>query len=55
MNTTQYATDVLEPYLVPFIYSLPENPEDYQTVEARLRVHVAKLCQECWKKYGITH
>jgi hypothetical protein len=46
MNTTQYATEILEPHLVPFIYSLPGNPEDYQTVEDRLRVHTAKLCQE---------
>jgi hypothetical protein len=54
MNTTQYATEILEPHLVPFIYSLPGNPEDYQTVEDGLRVHTAKLCQEYRKEYGIT-
>jgi hypothetical protein len=54
MNTIQYATEILEPHLVPFIYSLPENPEDYQTIETRFRVHIAKLCQEYQKEYGIT-
>jgi hypothetical protein len=44
MNTTQYATEILEPHPVPFIYSLPGNLEDYQTVEDGLRVHTAKLC-----------
>jgi hypothetical protein len=46
MNTTRYATEVLEPYLVPFLHSLPAHPEDYQTVEDGLWGHTAKLCQE---------
>jgi hypothetical protein len=40
---------------VPFIYSLPENSEDYQTAEARLQVQIAKIFQEYQKEYGITH
>jgi hypothetical protein len=36
-----------------FVYGLPENPGDYQTAEARLQVHIAKLCQEYQKEYGI--
>jgi transposase len=36
------------------IYSLQENPQDYQTVEDGLRVHIEKLCQEYQKEYGIT-
>jgi hypothetical protein len=40
---------------VPFIYSLPKNPEDYQTAEGRLQVHIAKQCPEYQKEYGITH
>jgi hypothetical protein len=53
INTIQYATEILEPHLVSFIYSLVENLEAYQTIEARLRVHFAKLCQEC-QEYGVT-
>jgi hypothetical protein len=53
MNTIQYATGFRELHLVPFIYSLPENPEDYQTAEARMKVHIEKLCQEYQKEYGI--
>jgi hypothetical protein len=55
MNTIQHATKILKPHIVPFIYSLQESPEDYQIVEARLQVHIAKLCQEYQKEYGITH
>jgi hypothetical protein len=54
MNTIRYAAEILESHLVPFIYSLPENPGDYQTGEAKLQVHIAKLCQEYRKEYGIT-
>jgi hypothetical protein len=44
MNTTQYVIKILEPHLAPFIYSLPGNPGDYQTIEDRSRVHTVKLC-----------
>jgi hypothetical protein len=40
---------------VPFIYSLLENPDGYQTAESRLQVHIAKICQEYQKVYGTTH
>jgi hypothetical protein len=55
MDTIQYATEILEPRLVPFIYRPLENPEDYQIAETRLQVHIAKLFQEYQKKYSITH
>jgi hypothetical protein len=55
MNTIQYATEILRPHHVPFIYSLPGNSEDYQGIEDELRAHTANLCQEYRKEYGITY
>jgi hypothetical protein len=55
MNTIQYATEILRPHHVPFIYSLPGNSEDYQTIEDELRAHTANLYQEYRKEYGITY
>jgi hypothetical protein len=46
------ATEILEPHLVPFIYSLLENPEDYQTAEA---ISYCKTMPQHQKEYGITH
>jgi hypothetical protein len=53
VNTTQYATEIFEPYLVPFIHSLSGHLEYYQILEDGLRVHTVKLCQEYRKAYGI--
>jgi hypothetical protein len=39
MNTAQYATEILELYLILLINRLLGYPEDYQTMENGRRVH----------------
>jgi len=53
MNTTQYTYEILEAYLAPFVYSLSEVPEDYETIEAGLGVHISVLAKKFRGAYGI--
>jgi hypothetical protein len=55
MNTTRYAAEILEPRLVIFICTLPEDPEDHKIVEDGLRAHTSNPNQEYQKEYGTTH
>ena len=52
MNTTQYTNEILEPYLVPFVYSLPRRPEDHKTIEDGLGVHISVLAKMFREAYG---
>jgi hypothetical protein len=54
MNKEQYTYEILEPWLVPFIYSLPGSPEDHPTIEDGLRSHTSALATACRWSYNIT-
>jgi len=53
MNTTQYTYEILESYLAPFVYSLPGVPEDHETIEDGLGVHISVLAKKFRGAYGI--
>ena len=53
MNTTQYTNEILEPYLVPFVHSLPGRPEDHETIEDGLGVHISVLAKKFREAYGL--
>ena len=54
MNAEQYTHEILEDCLIPFIYSLPGSPADYQTIEDGHKAHTSKLAGHCRSHYGIT-
>ena len=53
MNTTQYTNEILEPYLVPFVHSLPGRPEDHETMENGLGVHISVLAKKFREAYSL--
>jgi len=53
MNTAQYTYEILETYLVPFVYSVSGMLEDHQTIEDRLGVHTSVLARKCRGGYGL--
>ncbi|RPA89191.1 hypothetical protein L873DRAFT_1849421 [Choiromyces venosus 120613-1] len=53
MNTAQYAYEILEAYLIPFVHILPGVPEDHETIEDGLSVHTSVLARKCRREYGL--
>jgi hypothetical protein len=54
VDSTQYIEEFVEPYLVPFIYSLPGGPEDHPTIEDGARIHTSKQTQQAREAYSLT-
>jgi len=53
MNTTQFTYKILEAYLTPFVYILPGVPEDHETIEDGLGVHISVLAKKFRGAYAI--
>ncbi|PWW75054.1 hypothetical protein C7212DRAFT_206212, partial [Tuber magnatum] len=46
--------EVLQPYLIPFLYSLPDHGQQYQIAEDNLGVHCSALTTNFYRTHDIT-
>jgi hypothetical protein len=45
MNALEYTHEILEPHLIPFVYSLPGDSSEYRTIEYGQKVHTSAYAE----------
>jgi len=53
VNGEQYATEVNEPYLIPYLLSLPGNIEDYLILQDNVGYHISGKNRRIYPAYGV--